>query len=278
MPEGPEIRRAAQALQAALVEQPLRLVFSHPVLQPRERNLRGATITAVRSRSKAMLTQFSNGDVLFSHNQLYGEWVIGAHDEPLLGRAIRLIFETPVQRAVLYSATDFAWLRQGAEALHPYLAKLGPEVLDEAVTVRDIAARLAQFPRRRLADALLDQQVLAGLGNYLRSEILFVAGLHPWRRLGELNDGQRHRLALTIHELTVRSFRTDGVCVPEADYRRFRQAGADYEAARFFVFDREGMPCRTCGQRIERAALGGRGVFFCIACQQVHPLPVAVLR
>ena len=278
MPEGPEIRRAAQALQAALVGQPLRMVFNHPVLQPQERALRGATVEAVSARSKAMLTQFSNGDLLYSHNQLYGEWVIGAHHEPLLSRAIRLIFETPVQRAVLYSATDFAWLQRGGEAAHPYLARLGPEVLDEAVTVRDIAARLAQFPRRRLADALLDQQVLAGLGNYLRSEILFVAGLNPWRRLGELSDEERHRLALTVHVVTLRSFRTDGVCVPEADYRRHRQAGADYEAARFFAFDREGLPCRRCGQRIERAAMGGRGVFFCITCQQVHPLPVAVLR
>jgi endonuclease-8 len=278
VPEGPEIRRAAQALHAALAGQPLRMVFSHPMLQPRERALRGTTIEAVRARSKAMLTQFSSGDLLYSHNQLYGEWVIGAHHEPLLGRAIRLIFETPGQRAVLYSATDFAWLRRGDEAMHPYLAKLGPEVLDEAVTVRDIAARLEQFPRRRLADALLDQHVLAGLGNYLRSEILFVAGLNPWRRLGELSDEERHRLALTVRDLSLRSFRTDGVCVPEADYRRFRLAGADYEGARFFAFDREGLPCRACGQRIERAPLGGRGVFFCIACQEVHPLPAAVLR
>ena len=254
------------------------MVFSHPLLQPRERALRGATIEAVRARSKAMLTQFSTGDLLFSHNQLYGEWVIGAHHEPLLARAIRLIFETPVQRAVLYSATNFAWLQRGGEAAHPYLAKLGPEVLDEAVSVRDIAERLAQFPRRRLADALLDQQVLAGLGNYLRSEILFVAGLNPWRRLGELSDGERHHLALTVHSLTHRSFRTDGVCVPEADYRRLRQAGADYEGARFYIFDRAGQPCRVCGQRVERATLGGRGVFFCVSCQQVHPLPAAVLR
>lgn len=273
MPEGPEIRRAAQAVHRALVGAPVRLTLAHPVLAPMERALRGARIEAVTARSKAMLTRFSTGDVLYSHNQLYGEWVVDRPDEPLRTRAIRLVIETPAQRAVLYSATDFAWLRHGEEGRHPYVAKLGPEVLDEATTVRDLAARLAQFPRRRLADALLDQHVVAGLGNYLRSEIAFEARLDPWRRLGDLSDAERHRLAMAIHGIAHRSFRTDGVCVPTAQYRALRQAGADYEAARFFVFDRAGQPCRVCGATIERATLGGRKLFVCVACQRVFPLP-----
>lgn len=273
MPEGPEIRRAAQAVHRGIAGQPVRMTLAHPALVPMERALRGATVEAVSARSKAMLTRFSTGDVLYSHNQLYGEWVVDRPDEPLRSRAIRLVLETSAQRAVLYSATDFAWLRHGEEGAHPYIAKLGPEVLDDAITVRDIAVRLAQFPRRRIADALLDQQVLAGLGNYLRSEIAFVAKLNPWRRLGELGDAERHRLAKAVHDITHRSFRTDGVCVPNALYRAQRQSGATFEAARVFVFDRAQQPCRECGATIERAALGGRKLFVCIACQAVFPLP-----
>lgn len=273
MPEGPEIRRAAQAVHRGIAGAPVRLTLAHPTLAPMERALRGARVESVSARSKAMLTRFSTGDVLYSHNQLYGEWVVDRPDEPLRHRAIRLVLETSAQRAVLYSATDFAWLRHGEEQMHPYIARLGPEVLDEATTVRDIAARLALFPRRRLADALLDQQVLAGLGNYLRSEIAFVARLNPWRRLGELSDPERHRLALAIHDITHRSFRTDGVCVPAVLYRELRRAGASFEAARFFVFDRAQQPCRDCGATIERATLGGRKLFVCIACQAVFPLP-----
>lgn len=273
MPEGPEIRRAAQAVQRGIAGQPLRLTLAHPALAPMERALRGAIVESVSARSKAMLTRFSTGDVLYSHNQLYGEWVVDRPDEPLRARAIRLVLEAPAQRAVLYSATDFAWLRHGEEDAHPYIAKLGPEVLDEATSVRDIAARLAQFPRRRIAEALLDQQVLAGLGNYLRSEIAFVAKLNPWRRLGELGDTERHRLARVVHDITHRSFRTDGVCVPMALYRAQRQQGADFESARFFVFDRAQQPCRECGAAIERATLGGRKLFVCVACQDVFPLP-----
>jgi endonuclease VIII len=273
MPEGPEIRRAAQAVHRAVAGQPLRMTLAHPTLAPMERALRGAVVESVRARSKAMLTCFSTGDVLYSHNQLYGEWVVDRPDEPLLARAIRLVLDTGAQRAVLYSATDLAWLRRGEESRHPYLARLGPEVLDEAVGVREIAARLALFPRRRLADALLDQHVLAGLGNYLRSEIAFVARLDPWRRLGELSDAERHRLASAVQQITHRSFRTDGVCVPTALYRAERKAGASYEAARFHVFDRAQQPCRACGATIERGTLGGRKLFVCVACQSVFPLP-----
>lgn len=278
MPEGPEIRRAAQALNTALVGRPVRIQWLHPALQARAEALKGAQVTAVRARSKAMLTTFSTGDVLYSHNQLYGEWVVSRHDEALLSRAPRLIADTPEHRVVLYSATDFAWLRLGEEDRHPYLARLGPEVLDEDVTARGVAARLALFARRRVADALLDQGVLAGLGNYLRSEICFVARLNPWRRLGDLSEPERHRLARATLDLTRRSFRHGGVCVPDADYRRWRAAGADYEGARFHVFDRAGQPCRVCGQAIERAPLGGRAVFCCVACQLVAPLPAALLR
>ena len=270
MPEGPEIHRAAAALHQAVTAQPITLTLLHPVLKPRQRALKNAHIVRVHARSKAMLTEFSNGDVLYSHNQLYGEWMLHTPTEPLRQRQVRLVIETAEQRAVLYSATDFAWLQAGREHLHPYIARLGPEVLAPGSTPALLAARLATFPRRRLADALLDQGVIAGLGNYLRADILWLARLSPWRRVGELSAAELRRLGAAIHRLTWRSVRHDGVLLPPADYRALRRAGHGYEAARFFAFDRENLPCRACATPIARTTLGGRGVFFCPTCQ---PLP-----
>jgi endonuclease VIII len=268
MPEGPEIFLAARAVHDAVVGQPLRATFKHPALVPRSRTLQSTPILRVHARSKAMLTEFANGTVLYSHNQLYGEWVVHQAKEPLLNKQIRLIFSTPKHQVVLYSATDFAWLKAGQEHQHPYIAKLGPEVLSDTVTARDVAARLAQFPRRVVADALLDQHVLAGLGNYLRADILFVAGVHPLRRLGELSAQERMRVAKACKQLTQRSVRRAGVVRPWAAYLEATAQGAGFEDARFFAFDREGRPCWTCRTPIQRVTQGGRGLFFCAGCQR----------
>ena len=267
MPEGPEIYRAARQVHAAVAGQAIELTLLHPALAARSRSLRRATISRVHARSKAMLTEFSNGAVLYSHNQLYGEWRLHALGEALLTRQQRMVVTTEKHRVVLYSATDFAWLRAGQEHLHPYIAKLGPEVLADDTSPTVLAKRLAGFGRRNVATALLDQGVLAGLGNYLRADILFVARLSPQLRIGELSAAQLNNLAKIIYQLTWRSVRHDGVLLPLVDYKKLRAQGHDYEAARFYVFDREGLPCRACNTPIARLEMGGRGVFFCPQCQ-----------
>jgi endonuclease VIII len=268
MPEGPEIFLAARAVHQAVADQPLRVTFKHPTLVLRNKTLQNIPIRRVHARSKAMLTEFANGTVLYSHNQLYGEWAVHAATEPLLSKQVRLIFSTPKHQVVLYSATDFAWLKAGQEHQHPYIAKLGPEVLSAAVTARDVAARLAQFPRRVVADALLDQHVLAGLGNYLRADILFVAGVHPLRRIGELSAHERMRVAKACKQLTQRSVLRAGVVRPWAAFLEATAQGASFEDARFFAFDREGLPCWTCRAPIQRVTQGGRGLFYCAVCQR----------
>ena len=174
---------------------------------------------------------------------------------------------TKSHRVVLYSATDFAWLRAGTEQLHPYIAKLGPEVLADGMTPAVLATQLARFPRRNLACALLDQGVLAGLGNYLRADILFAARLSPRLRVGDLSSAQLKNLAKVIHQKTWRSVRHDGVLMPTTAYKKLRAQGESYEAARFYVFDRKGLPCRLCATPIARDDMGGRGVFYCPKCQ-----------
>ncbi|NQW94190.1 MAG: endonuclease VIII [Polaromonas sp.] len=268
MPEGPEIYRAARQLHAAVVGQPVELKLIHPALTARSRVLKNAPIRRVYARSKAMLTEFANGDVLFSHNQLYGQWCIHLLGETCLDRKIRLVIATKTHQIVLYSATDLAWLRAGQEHAHPYIAKLGPEVLADGMTPAVLALHLATFPRRNLAAALLDQSVLAGLGNYLRADILFVSRLSPKLRVGDLTKAQLNNLARIIHKLAWRSVRHDGVLLPMHSYKKLADEGHTYKAARFYVLGREGLPCRACNTPIARIDVGGRGVFFCPECQK----------
>jgi endonuclease VIII len=267
MPEGPEIFLSARAVHEAVAQQPCSVKLPYPPLASKARSLRGVQIVRVHARSKAMLTEFANGVVLYSHNQLYGQWVVHAADEPLLPRQVRLVITTAKHQAVLYSATDFAWLRAGEEDEHPYIAKLGPEVLSEQVSAAHIAQRLAAFPRRVIADALLDQHVLAGLGNYLRADILLVAKINPLRKISSLTQQELLRIAKACKTLTQRSVKRLGVVRPWAQYLATRKAGADFEAARFYAFDREGAPCWECAARIARVTQGGRGLFYCPACQ-----------
>jgi endonuclease VIII len=267
MPEGPEIFLAARQVHEAVAGKASSLQLLYPPLASKARTLRGVPIKSVHARSKAMLTEFANGVVLYSHNQLYGQWVVHAAGEPLLPRQVRLIITTAQHQAVLYSATDFAWLRAGQEAQHPYIAKLGPQVLSSEVSAMQIAQRLARFPRRVIADALLDQQVLAGLGNYLRADILFVSKINPLRKIASLSPSELFRIAKACKTLTQRSVAHQGVVRPKAQYAAARRAGADYEAARFYTFDRETAPCWTCGTPIARITQGGRGLFFCPSCQ-----------
>ncbi len=266
MPEGPEIFLASRAAHAAVANQPITLELLHPALKQKARALRGASIARVHARSKAMLTEFSSGVVLYSHNQLYGEWVVHKAGEALLKRQVRLVVRTAQHQVVLYSATDFAWLQVGQEHAHPYIAKLGPEVLDAAVNADHIAKRLAQFPRRVIADALLDQHVLAGLGNYLRADILFVARIAPLRKIGSLSAADLLRVGKACKRLTQRSVERAGVTRPWAQYIATR-SGLGYEASRFYAFDREGAPCWDCAAPIARVTQGGRGLFFCPRCQ-----------
>jgi endonuclease VIII len=268
MPEGPEIFLAAREVNEAIAKKAVKVQFLDPRASPKlSRWPKNVKINRVYARSKAMLTEFSHGDVLYSHNQLYGQWVVHRKAQPFLQKQIRLIFETQSARVVLYSATDFAWLKLGLEDEHPYLSKLGPEVLLPEVTAKQIVDRLRLFPKRVIADALLNQQVLAGLGNYLRADILFVAKVNPLLKIGQLTPKQLLSVGKAAKRLTLRSVKQIGVLRPMGDYRRAVDQGLGYEQARFFTFDRQGSPCWICNAAIARVEQGGRGLFYCPSCQ-----------
>lgn len=272
MPEGPEIRREADALARALAGRALtRVEYRMPALAKRARALAGRRVLRVYPRGKAMLIAFDNGLTHYSHNQLYGEWrVMRASRDPENGRQVRAVLGTERHLAVLYSATEVALLDDAALARHPFLARLGPDVLDRATTRALIARSFADPQRARatVAALLLDQRFLAGVGNYLRSDILFASGLRPSRRAGSLSDDDRRRLAAAVFALPRQSLRTRGITNDRARAAALRSSGAAFEDLRFLVYARGGEACWHCGTRIRREDAGGRAVFYCPRCQR----------
>jgi endonuclease-8 len=271
MPEGPEIRRAADKVAAVLVDRQIEsITFGLPRLRPFERRLEGRAVTAVDTRGKAMLTRFDNGLTIYSHNQLYGRWyTVRRPRMPKTKRQLRIELVTDTHKALLYSASDIDVLESDQLASHPFLSRVGPDILDSALTADDIAARLAEprFRQRALGSLYLDQGFLAGNGNYLRSEILWASGVAPARKPGSLTRGERAKLARQTLQIARRSYRTRGVTVAPSLAKSLKSDGLSFQQYRFYVFGREGLPCHRCGTRIERHTMGSRNLFVCPTCQ-----------
>ena len=278
MPEGPEIRRAADRVSTAIagkVAEDVYFAFEH--LKPYEQVLAGQRVVEVTTRGKAMLTRFAGGLSIYSHNQLYGRWYVRKSGRlPRTRRQLRLAIEAADRQALLYSASDIEVLDEESEREHPFLSRLGPDVLSESPSVDELAARLddPEFRRRQLGALLLDQGCVAGLGNYLRAEILFEARVHPRCRAAELSEVDRRKLADRTIALTRRTYRTRGITLSPSLVSRLKAAGAPRAEYRFWVYGRGGEPCRVCSQPIRVEPIGGRKCFWCPTCQQPDKDPI----
>ena len=271
MPEGPEIRREADRLARVLVDAPLeRVWFRFPHLQAEAGALAAQRIVAVRSWGKALLTEFEDGRAIYSHNQLYGRWyVVRAGTEPATNRDLRLALETATHRALLYSASEIELLAPGEWQAHPFLAKLGPDVFDDATTPAFLRRRMLTrpFARRPLGRLLMDQAFLAGLGNYLRTEILYAARVHHALRPMDLDEAQLGELSRQIRRLARRAYETKGETATRDFVRARKRQGLPRRACRHWIFEREEEPCPTCATPIRRETVDGRRLYVCPACQ-----------
>ena len=271
MPEGPEIRRAADKIEAVLKDKAVeRIQFGLPPLKKFTKALTGANVLQLETRGKALLTHFDSGHTIYSHNQLYGVWRVVKRDKlPATNRQLRLAIHTEQHSALLYSASDISvWKTEEIEE-HPFLQRIGPDILNPNLTWREVAERLQSkaFSGRALNSVYLDQAFLAGLGNYLRSEILFVAGIHPAKRARELSKGELGKLARATLNISQRSYASQGVTIPDRQYKALKKKGVRYGKARFFVFSRANQPCRICKTKIQRTTANSRRIYTCETCQ-----------
>ncbi len=272
MPEGPEIRRAADLVEATIsTGSSVQVEFGLAGLKHWESSLSNTRVLCVETHGKAMLTRFDNGLNIYSHNQLYGRWLCCPTGKaPATKRQLRLALHSSKKSALLYSASDITVLQDDEIALHPFLSKLGPDVLDASVTVQQVVELLLskQFFKRQLGGFLTDQSFVAGLGNYLRCEVLFQAGLNPESKPVNLSHFQIEDFANSILALPRQSYKTAGITNDLAQADKLMKQGAGFEQARFMVFRREGLSCYGCGSIILRKSNAGQPCYFCPVCQK----------
>jgi endonuclease-8 len=280
MPEGPEIRRAADSLENQIAGRVIdHIFFGLDSLKKWEKRLVGAKIKKIETYGKAMVIRLGNGLNIYSHNQLYGRWIVcDTHDYPDTRRQLRLAIDCQGRSALLYSASDIAVLDRDALLKHSFICKLGPDVLNDSTTVECIIERLnsAKYRNRQLGGVLNDQSFVAGLGNYLRCEILFFSGLRPKVRSSELDEKNSseldekklYLLANAILELARQSYQTGGITNHLDHAQQLMKQGATFEEARFYVFRRQDFPCYRCGVLIEKTSQAGQACFCCPVCQQ----------
>jgi len=271
MPEGPEIYRISRRITAELGGRPLDSVwFAFESLRPWSKRLAGRKLCRVDTLGKALLLGFEGDMIVYTHSQLYGRWMFAdAGRRPDTNRQLRLALATETRSALLYSASDIEVIEPGELERHPFVARAGLDILSSGADLDRIVDWIGQdrFARKRLGHLLLDQGFLAGVGNYLRSEILHAAGLHYGSRPVDLGREGLGRLAAAAHALMWRSVETGGMTNEPDRARQLKAAGWAYRDYRHFVFNRDGQVCHACNTPIERLTVSSRRLYHCPTCQ-----------
>jgi len=271
MPEGPEIRCARDELAEVLENKGIKqITFAFGELKKFEFSLKNTSIKAVQAKGKAMLIQLSSGYTIYSHNQLYGRWVVVPYKQyPDTKRQLRLQIHVNSHSALLYSASDIAVITDKELACHPYLSALGLDLLSEKTNVDDVYSRLMHksYARRCLMNLLQDQKVLSGLGNYLCCEVLHLSLIHPKSRLCDLNEEKIKLLASNVLGLIRQSYETKGITNSLSKAKQLAKQGVGFEEYRFYVYRRAGQACYQCGSKIVKDSFCGRMGYVCPSCQ-----------
>src|SRR4051812_47085693 len=243
MPEGDALRRAAQKLQV-LTGQRLEVETPHPRaaakgLAPR---LDGKVLESVEAVGKNLLLRFEGGLVLHSHLRMTGRWRVESRGARRTGRPW-LVLRGDAHEAVLWNGPVLE-LRRSAG-----LRGIGPDILDDPPDYDAMLAGLRAQPQREIGDALLDQRLVAGIGNMWKAEALWEARLSPWRTVGEVGD--------------------EGLLAVLERAPRLRAAGLAGPRPLRRVSRRAGRACSRCGTPIRSHPQGdgARTAYWCPGCQ-----------
>jgi endonuclease VIII len=278
MPEGDTIFRTAQALHKHLAGRMVtRFESVYPALTriDHDRPLAGRTVEGVASRGKHILMTFSGDLVLHTHMRMHGSWHGYPPDAPwrLPAREMRVLVATAEFVAVGFNVPVAELLTAPQLMRHEALRELGPDLLDESF---DAGAAMARARARGLeavavADVLLNQRVVAGVGNEFKSEVLFVAGVYPFTPVSALSDAELARIFGIGRDQLRANTAVRGRLAPSRG-RRTRDS-LDRDGA-LWVYGRGGKPCRKCGTLIQAKKTGtdARLTYWCPRCQ---PAPTA---
>jgi formamidopyrimidine-DNA glycosylase len=264
MPELPEVEAAMDMLRRHARGRTIAGVqLLHPALRRRVRPVQlralvGGVIARVERRGKHQLLHLEDGRIIHVHFRMNGDWALGpaGGELPRFARAV-IAFDDGTSLVLVDSRA------LGTLDIHPAGAALelglGPDAANEGWTAEQLGAGLAAR-RGPIKPALLDQRLVAGLGNIYAAEALWRAKISPMARCDSLSESQVRALRQAIAEVIVR-----------ATGSRY----TDDDTAELDVYDREGLPCRRCGTPITRVVQAGRSTFFCPHCQSHGGAPAA---
>jgi len=251
VPEGDTIFRTAATLRRWLGGREItgaRSTAPVPVA-----SLIGDVVASVEAQAKHLLIRFESGKVLHTHMRMTGSWHVYPAGERWQAPAwqARLVLEAGERVAVCFNAPVIELLARGGERAHPALVNLGPDMLVEPLDLVAVRQRAAQRPpETEIGDLLLDQQVVSGIGNIYRCETLFLNGVHPRRRVSQVDIGPLVTTAAELMQASVTPSTRPGT-------------------VQRWVYNRSGRPCRNCGTRIssERVGTQARIAYWCPSCQ-----------
>jgi endonuclease-8 len=273
MPEGDTIFRAARTLHRALAGKPV-IAFASmfPALNRinDDAPIAGRTIERIRSTGKHLLIHFSGDLVLRTHMRMNGSWHIYRRGEKWqrARRDMRVVIATADFEAVGFNIPVAEFLSESEVTKSPGLRTLGPDVLADRFDSEKVIANLRERSAWEIAEALLNQHVLAGLGNVYKSEILFMCGVNPFARVEELTAAnltsivEKSRRVLTLNV-------SDGLELMTTYGGMRRTTGRGNPSERLWVYGRARLPCRRCGTSIRVRKQGGdaRLTYYCPSCQ-----------
>ena len=291
MPEGPEVRKYADALDAALsgrtiISLEARTKEARKWLQENESRLRGRRVERVVSHGKHLIGYIEGNFFFHSHLMMWGRWqTVGELPEKDRRERARIVVEGAA--AILLSAPIFNVGEGDPYEVIEILATLGPDALPYRGRFdrKEFLGRLlsSEHSDETIGAALLNQRIVAGLGNYLRAEILFNCKLNPWRTVREISQSKINCLLKAIPRLARDAYER-GATADEADRKRMASdpslvyiPGREY-GTRHLVFRRTNLPCLRCGEKVRQLRQKTtsqddeertRIVYFCAKCQRV---------
>lgn len=273
MPEGDTIFRTAQTLRRALEGETVRGIQTR-VAQIRllgASRLVGQEVHGIQSRGKHLLIWFSpSGLALHSHMKMTGSWHLYRHGERWRKpeRLVTLRLDVDDWTAIAFSVPVCALLTADQIATHPALASLGPDAVDTGPDLAEARRRLDRHHGHTIGEALLDQRVLAGVGNVYKSEVLFLHGLHPWTLVDEIPPEIREGVLTTAAGLLGRNARS------ASPMRVTTGASGTRRADALWVYGRSRRPCRRCATPIavRRQGEQARVTYWCPSCQPCRSL------
>jgi endonuclease VIII len=257
MPEGDTIHYAANRIRSALVGNPIQTIEAPQRRHTMDRwpeRLDGRAVRSVDAHGKHLFVRFDGDLTLHSHLRMGGAWAVYRRGQrwKRSPRRAWLVIRTPEHEVVQFDGPVLELMTESRTRFDQRLAGLGPDILAEELDTGGFLRRLRQDdPTRGIADALLDQRTIAGIGNLWKAEACFLAGVNPWRPVSEVPDD----LALDLVEVV----------------RPLMQASAagGRQARDSWVFERQWRPCRRCGTIIRARGQGddNRTTYWCPACQ-----------